>query len=394
MFHATKSWRTWGGLGICCIAQACSSGSADSNNSATAVDSDEASDLDVPVLGPSDDGGDFGPSDPSGSPAVDSPAGEFGDISTGEGTATPEPPGGGNSNIEPGTLTAGAWDDNRNLDRFLEYRADLYGSPMQGLLDFEEADHLEAAAAAEQLSAHVTLDVALVIDSTGSMGDELAYLQSEFDALSLAIETQYPGAEQRWALVVYRDEGDEYESRAFDFEAASSFRGSLGAQSSGGGGDIPEAPDAAFDAMNQLSWRAGAGTARLAFWVADAPHHAERAGRLSSAIRVAAGQGIHLYPVASSGVNELTELSMRSAAQLTLGRYLFLTDDSGVGLDHKEPTIPCYFVTRLDDAILRMVEIEMSGAYREPVASDVIRAGGNPADGACLLESGQTVFAF
>ena len=50
---------------------------------------------------------------------------------------------------------------------------------------------------------------------------------------------------------------------------------------------------------------------------------------------------------------------MRSAAQLTGGRYLFLTDDSGVGGEHKEPNIPCYFVTRLDHAILRMVDIEM-----------------------------------
>ncbi len=63
-------------------------------------------------------------------------------------------------------------------------------------------------------------------------------------------------------------------------------------------------------------------------------------------MRAARSLDVHIYPVASSGVDELTELTMRSAAQLTGGRYLFLTDDSGVGGAHMEPSIPCYFVTK------------------------------------------------
>jgi hypothetical protein len=98
--------------------------------------------------------------------------------------------------------------------------------------------------------------------------------------------------------------------------------------------------------------------------------------------------------VASSGVNEMTELTMREAAQLTGGRYLFLTDDSGIGGEHKEPSIPCYFVTHLDQAILRMVDIELSGMYREPTASEIVRTGGDPQDGACMLDSGQSVAVF
>ena len=38
---------------------------------------------------------------------------------------------------------------------------------------------------------------------------------------------------------------------------------------------------------------------------------------------------------------------MRQAALVTNGRYLFLTDDSGVGLSHAEPNIACYRVTSL-----------------------------------------------
>jgi hypothetical protein len=386
-----RYWSSYGALGLCLIGQACSS---DEGSAGRAVSADNGNPMASIGEEPTGEGASVGAT-PSG------PAGltdDGSDVSTGTAapadlTAPPLEQGGGTVPVEPGTLTAGAWDDNRNIDRFLEYRAELYATQMAGLLGLTEDEHLEAQAT-PALGSQTTLDVALVIDTTGSMGDELRYLQTEFDALSLAIEESYPLAEQRWALVVYRDTGDAYVTRSFDFEAsAATFRASLGAQSSGGGGDVPEASDAALEAMNQLSWRAEQ-TARLAFWVGDAPHHGSRAGALTSAIRGARDQGIHLYPVASSGVDELTELSMRSAAQLTLGRYLFLTDDSGVGGDHKEPSIPCYFVTRLNDAILRMVQIEMSGVYREPDPTKIIRMGGSPADGACVLDSGQTVFAY
>jgi hypothetical protein len=295
----------------------------------------------------------------------------------------------------PGILTAGTWDDNRNLDRFLSYRAELESQQVAGLPNFPESEQRAAAERAAQRTAHGKLDVALVIDTTGSMGDELQYLQTEFDALSSAIEAAYPEAEQRWALVVYRDSGDVYVTTTYDFEAsAGTFRQRLLAQSAADGGDIPEAPDAALAAMDQLGWRGGPDIARLAFWVADAPHHVENTAAFSAAVEDAAARDVHLYPVASSGIDELTEYSMRAAAQLTLGRYMFLTNDSGVGNDHKEPSIPCYFVTRLDDAILRMVDVEMSGAYHEPDAAQVLRTGGNPTDGACSLAGGQIVFAF
>jgi hypothetical protein len=301
----------------------------------------------------------------------------------------PSPP------IPPGTLTAGAWDDNRNLDRFLDYRAELHGQQLPGLLDFNSEVHEAARVRAAQPAPRTTLDISLVVDTTGSMGDELRFLQTEFLALSSTIEASYPDAEQRWSLVVYKDEGDEYVTRWFDFRSdAEDFREHLAAQSASGGGDFPEAPEAALATMSQLAWRTSDATARLAFWVADAPHHGERAAAMKDAIVDAQAAGIHIYPVASSGIDDFTELAMRSAAQLTGGRYVFLTDDSGLGGEHKEPSIPCYFVTKLSDAIVRMVDIEMSGVYHEPSADQVLRTGGDPQRGACTLDSGQTAFAF
>jgi hypothetical protein len=293
------------------------------------------------------------------------------------------------------TLTAGTWDDNRNFERFEKYRKKLKDQQLSGMLPSTDEEHSEAQKSFAQPAPREQLDVSLVIDTTGSMGDEIRYLQTEFLALSSAIEEKYPNAQQRWSLVAYRDMGDDYVTRVFDFsDNAMEFRDKLAEQSAGGGGDFPEAPDAALAAMAELSWRTEDKVARLAFLVADAPHHDNKAEDMLDAIRSAREIGVHLYPVASSGVDELTEVSLRSAAQLTGGRYLFLTDDSGVGGEHKEPTIPCYFVTKLDKAILRMVNIEISGTYAEPAADDIIRTGGDPQDRTCKLESGEVVEAF
>jgi hypothetical protein len=317
-------------------------------------------------------------------------AGMSGAAGTGEPPVEPPsvPP------VQPGTLTAGAWDDNRNFERFLEYRAELHTTQPAGLLGFPLEEH-QTARDSSALASHDLLDVALVIDTTGSMGDEIAYLQAELIAISGRIAALHPSAQQRWSLIVYRDTTDDYIVRWFGFrEGAEVIREKLGHQRAGGGGDFPEAPEEAFETLNQLYWRTGENVARIAFWIADAPHHAGNAAAFTTALRNTRDLGIHVYPIASSGVDEMTELTMRSSAQITGGRYMFLTDDSGVGGPHKEPSIPCYFVTKLDDAMVRMVDIEMSGVYHEPAREEIVRTGGNPRDGACALASGENVVIF
>lgn len=296
-----------------------------------------------------------------------------------------------------GTLTAGTWDDNLNFETFEDYLEQTHTQNIAGLPQFDTQLHQQAwersllAAEAKQ-----QIDIALIIDTTASMGDELSYLQAEFDALSEQIGERYEDAQQHWALVLYRDEGDSYVTRSFDFtDDLNDFQRHLNRQTAGGGGDSPEAPDQGLQEAMELSWRTGA-TARMAFWIADAPHQPEDVSRqrLMDSILAAIDLDTHIYPIAASGTDTLTEYSMRTAAQLTQGRYLFLTDDSGVGGEHKEPVVPCYFVTRLDDAILRMMDIEMSGVYREPSEDELIRTGGDPVDGRCVLEDSSEVLSF
>ena len=85
---------------------------------------------------------------------------------------------------------------------------------------------------------------------------------------------------------------------------------------------------------------------------------------------------------------------MRTAAEVTGGRYLFLTNDSGIGNDHKEPTVPCYVVTTLDKAMLRMIDMEVTGhRQRQPAASGhhSLQRAATRKDGTCVLDGGDIV---
>jgi hypothetical protein len=303
------------------------------------------------------------------------------------------------SAAEAGILTAGMWDDNLNYSFFTTYLAShktLAGSP-----GFDPSDFDGAHTASANRGVKSVVDAALVLDTTGSMGDEISYLTAEFSSISGSIAAAYPGADQRWALVVYRDRpdsdpGDDYVVKHYDFTGdMHAFAATVAAQSANGGGDYPESPDLGLAELQKLSWRTDDSVAKVAFWVADAPDHVDEADALKQAIVDTKDLGVHVYPVAASGTDALLELSMRSAAAITGGRYGFLTDDSGVGDAHKVPEIPCFYVTRLEKGLVRAIGMELTGAYIPPTPSTIIRAAGDPStDGTCALAGGQTVEIF
>jgi hypothetical protein len=245
--------------------------------------------------------------------------------------------------------------------------------------------------AGAQAAPVASLDLAIVVDTTGSMGDELEYLKAEMSDIIARVSHDFPNVSQRWSAVFYRDVVDEYVVRAFDFTSdLATLESEIKAQSAAGGGDYPEAPDQALAKLAKLSWRPDA-AARMAFWVADAPHHDADAQTMAQDILLAHGLGIRFYPISASGTDDLLEYTMRAAAEVTGGRYLFLTNDSGIGNSHKEPTIPCYVVTTLDKAMYRMIGMELTGTDVPPTAGDIIRTSGDPKDGTCVLQSGDIV---
>ena len=226
------------------------------------------------------------------------------------------------------------------------------------------------------------LDLLLAIDTTGSMTDELSYLQAELDSIVATLKRIRPGTDIRVGLVVYRDEGDEYVTRRFEFTGdLHDLRRHLGDQNAAGGGDYPEAVDRAFAEANRFDWRENA--AKVMLHVADAPPHDEAAGAAWQQALSLRARGVHVVPVAASGVADEAQYLMRSMAAVTQSRYLFLTDDSGGGLPHAEPDVPCYIVTRLDGLIERVVASLLVGRRIEPQPDAIIRRTGDYDRGVC-----------
>lgn len=218
------------------------------------------------------------------------------------------------------------------------------------------------------------IEILFVVDTTGSMSDELSFLKKEIEGIILRVSATV-AADVRLGMLFYRDDGDAYVTRAFEFADANTsaqlkiIRSNLNAQTAAGGGDIPEAVDRALDEAVHMQWSSGS-TTKLLFHILDAPYHDEKQyqQKFASAVYWAAEQGIRIIPVAASGMDKLGEYIMRSAALLTGGTYTFLTDDSGIGDSHDEPTVDNeYVVEYLSDLLVRLTIGYHTGEFPEPV---------------------------
>ncbi|MBR4826673.1 MAG: hypothetical protein IKZ91_02170 [Bacteroidales bacterium] len=205
-----------------------------------------------------------------------------------------------------------------------------------------------------------TADILFIVDATGSMADEIAFLKADLmDILSRAEKTQLPVTIRTGALF-YRDEEDDYLTCGSpftqDFQTTIGF---INDQDADGGGDWPEAVHTALSvSLQEFDWDESA-RARIAFILLDAPPHKDRQGVMASvhkSIDTYAKMGIKLIPVASSGVDKSLEFLLRFMAVSTGGTYVFITNDSGVGRDHIEATVGEYQVEKLGDLMVRLIQ--------------------------------------
>jgi len=201
-------------------------------------------------------------------------------------------------------------------------------------------------------------DVFFVFDATGSMGDELEYIKVEINDILSRIRTDNNGIDFRLGSVFYRDEGDDYVTRTSslsgDFGQVADF---INSQRADGGGDYPEAVHSALNkAIGEQPWQEDA-RARLLFLILDAPPHYQDnvIQAMQGQLLLAAQKGIKIIPVTASGIDKETEFLMRILAIASNGTYTFITDHSGIGNDHLEPTIGDYEVEFLNDLIVRLV---------------------------------------
>ncbi len=212
----------------------------------------------------------------------------------------------------------------------------------------------------EQPDLSRNVDVIFVVDATGSMADEISYLQAEMQNIIERVKMNETWITIRLASVFYRDQGDDYLLRDFPFtENMNEVISFINYQRADGGGDYPEAVDAALlKAINDMQWSKKA-VSRLLFLVLDAPpHHEDQQviNNIQRAVKTAAANGIKIIPVTASGINKNTEFLMRFMAISTNSTYTFITDDSGIGNEHLEPTVGPYEIEYLNDLLVRLIQ--------------------------------------
>ena len=206
--------------------------------------------------------------------------------------------------------------------------------------------------------AEATADIAFIVDATGSMGDEIAFLKSDLEYI-IDHAGSASNTKLRTAALFYRDESDVYITRGENFASdVSTTREYISKQSANGGGDYPEAVHSALEsALQDLSWNESA-RARIAFLILDAPAHHEGAviESLQKSIKEFAKNGIKIIPVAASGVDKDTEFMLRFFEVSTGGTYVFITNDSGIGAEHIEASVGDHEVEKLADLMIRLIQ--------------------------------------
>jgi hypothetical protein len=256
-------------------------------------------------------------------------------------------------------------------------------------------------------SGPVALDLVFLLDATGSMGDEIAEIKATVGSIARRIE-QLPGSTApRFGLVAFRDLGDDYVTRSWDFTSdIGQFSANLANVTAGGGGDTPESVNAGLhEAINLPGWadNSTGRHLRMIVLVGDAPPHIDYPNDYAypDLLRQAVGMGIKIFPIGASNLDSAGEYVFRQFAQFTMGQFVFLTYANGVSGEPGRSTthdVPADFtVQNLDSLVVRLVQAEVANqtgqqAQGSGVVVPVTATVARPVEQVTLLTSLQGLF--
>src|ERR1700709_1876287 len=130
---------------------------------------------------------------------------------------------------------------------------------------------LLSTAAFSESDAKPTVEVAFVLDTTGSMGGLIEGAKRKIWSIATAIVDSNSDADIRMGLVAYRDIGDDYVTKSFDLTTdIQDLYARLLELKARGGGDWPESDNEALDvAGNKLRWTEGSDPQAIVLRVGD-----------------------------------------------------------------------------------------------------------------------------
>ncbi len=219
---------------------------------------------------------------------------------------------------------------------------------------------------AAQVTSPVPLDVAFLLDATGSMSDEIDRLKQTIDTVAARVAELDPAPDVRFAMTLYRDEGDAFVTSTYDFTGdVAEFQAALSRVVADGGGDYPEALDEGLaEVLSAPSWRSPDDAIQLVFLVADAPPHVTRQVPVGypDSVRDAIERGVKLFPIASSESDDQAEAVFRQIAQATGAPFVFLSYGAGGAATGGSTDIDRtdYEELALDELVVRLITEELA----------------------------------
>lgn len=206
------------------------------------------------------------------------------------------------------------------------------------------------------------LDLAFLIDVTGSMEDELRYVNRELTDIVTRVRSESPETRVRVGAVFYRDRQDSVPLQRIAFtHDVGGFVRAMQTVHASGGGDYPEDLDAGLEtALHGLDWSQDDAVKALVV-VADAPPQRYGGFTYREAMRETSRLGIRLLPVAASGADREVEFLFRAMGTYTSAPYVYLTDDSGIGNPHLEADTDRVAVEYFHDALTRLLVDDLRG---------------------------------
>jgi uncharacterized protein YegL len=173
-------------------------------------------------------------------------------------------------------------------------------------------------------SQHPRIEVAFVLDTTGSMGGLIESAKEKIWSVASTMASAQPAPEIRIGLVAYRDRQDAYITRVVDLSTdLDSMYATLMDFQAEGGGDGPESVNQAlYDAVNGLSWSQDPQTYRVIFLVGDAPPHMDYQNDVKwpQTLETARTRGIRVNAI-QCGRNGATTTAWRQIALAGKGSY-------------------------------------------------------------------------
>jgi Mg-chelatase subunit ChlD len=177
------------------------------------------------------------------------------------------------------------------------------------------------------------IEVAFVLDTTGSMSGLIDGAKRKIWQIANALASGKPTPEIRVALVGYRDRGDAYVTRVRDLTTdLDAVYAELQGYRADGGGDGPESVNQALrDARTALSWSRDPAVYRAIFLVGDAPPHMDYAQDVpwTESVRSARAAGIVVNTVQCGDSAETTQV-WQAIAESGAGRYVAIRQDGGM----------------------------------------------------------------